>query len=103
MELGDALGIEGSPTDMFLDGKGRITVFSEVPPADPSIGIGMGLCPVGMGFRCGYWGPMTTKLTLVDARDAAPLAGSGEVWLAGPARHSRRAGSQVPRVVTHPP
>jgi len=103
MQLGDALDIEGYPTDMFLDDKGRITVFSEVPPADPSIGIGMGLCPVGMGFRCGYWGPMTTKLTLVDARDAAHLAVSGEVWLPGSSRHSRRVGSQVHVVVTDPP
>ena len=103
MQLGDALDIEGYPTDMFLDDKGRIAVLSQVPPADTGTGIGMGLCPVGMDFRCGYWGPMTTKLTLVDARDAAHLAVSGEMWLPGSSRHSRRVGSQVHLVVTDPP
>src|SRR5207237_541244 len=91
--------IEGWPTGMYLD-SGRIAVLSAVPPArDPDTG--MGLCPVASGasFMCGYFGPSTTKLTLIDA---ATLEVTGEVWLPGNSWHSRRVGSRVYVVLTDP-
>ena len=64
---------------MFLDEKGRIAVISQVPAADGP-GMGMGMCPIGMGVRCGWYGAMTTKLTLVDS---AQLKVTGEIYLPG--------------------
>jgi hypothetical protein len=97
--LGPSLVIEGYPTEMFLDEKGRIAVISNVPPADgPRVGGGM--CPIGMGGMCGHYGPMTTKLTLVDP---AQLQVSGELYLPGWTSHARRVGSRVYLVLSDVP
>lgn len=87
-----SVNIEGWPTGFFLDGD-RIVVISAVPPArDPNTGVG--ICPMNGAamFMCGYFGPLTGKLTLIDA---ATLAVAGEVWLPGYPAHARRIGSQV--------
>jgi hypothetical protein len=94
-----SLQIEGWPTGFFLAGD-RIAVISAMPPAnDPKAG--MGLCPVNLAasFMCGYFGPITAKLTLIDA---STLAVTGEVWLPGYPVHSRRIGSNVHLVLRDP-
>jgi beta propeller domain-containing protein len=91
--------IEGWPTGFFLVGD-RIAVISAVPPAnDPTAGVG--ICPVGLAasFMCGYFGPVTAKLTLIDA---TTLAVNNEVWLPGYPAHTRRIGSQVHLVLSDP-
>jgi hypothetical protein len=92
LALTGSLPIEGWPTGFFLDGD-RIVVISAVPPArDPNTGIG--ICPMAgtAMFMCGYFGPLTAKLTLIDA---ARLTVTGEIWLPGYPAHTRRIGSQV--------
>ncbi|HEX9576474.1 MAG TPA: beta-propeller domain-containing protein, partial [Myxococcales bacterium] len=74
--LGPSLSIEGYPIEMFLDEKSRIAVISQVPPADGPM-VGAGMCPVGMGVSCGFYGPTTTKLSLVDSA----LHLTGELYL----------------------
>jgi hypothetical protein len=91
LALGPSLSIEGYPTEMFLDEKSRIVVISQVPPTDGPM-VGGGMCPVGMGYRCGYYGAMTTKLTVVDAVDLHVVS---ELYLPGSSTNSRRLGSQV--------
>src|SRR5438067_6510487 len=51
--LGPSIAIEGYPTEMFLDEKGRIAVISQVPPTDGPMVAG-GMCPIGMGVMCGF-------------------------------------------------
>jgi hypothetical protein len=96
--LGPSLSIEGYPTEMFLDEKSRIAVISQVPPADGPM-VGAGMCPIGMGVMCGFYGPMTTKLSLVDSA----LHLTGELYLPGSATHARRVGSQVFLVLSDVP
>ena len=99
LALGPSLSIEGYPTEMFLDDKGRIAVVSLVPPADgPSLG--MGMCPVGMGGLCGSYGATTTKVTLVDAAQLQVVA---ELYLPGFVAHARRIGPQVYLVLNDVP
>jgi hypothetical protein len=91
--------IEGWPTGFFLDGD-RIVVISAVPPAHDE-NAGVGVCPVAAAatFMCGYFGPMTAKLTVIDA---STLTVTGEVWFPGLAAHTRRIGSQVHVVLRDP-
>jgi hypothetical protein len=100
LALTGSVRIEGWPTGFYLDGD-RLAVLSAVPPArDPDTGLG--ICPLVAStaqFMCGYFGPLTAKLTLIDA---ASLAVTAEIWMPGYPAHTRRIGSQVYVVLRDP-
>jgi hypothetical protein len=102
LALASSLEIEGWPTELHLDDGGRAVVLSMVPDAwtpkdapDPLGRIGIGACRADWGC---FFGPGTTKLTVIDATDIASPKVLDEQYLPGRVRASRRIGGSI-RVV----
>lgn len=103
MALKGSLTLEGYPTEMFLDEKNRIVVFSSVftPYEGFADGSGNGggdvrgaACAPGFG-GCDYYLTNTTKVTVVDATDISKLTVKSETYLPGSYTNSRRIDSSV--------
>jgi hypothetical protein len=105
--LASSLSIEGYPSQMFLDEKNRVVVFSSI--YTPYAGLNEGgrgftggapadiACVGGFDGCGGYYGN-TTKVTVVDVSDVTQLKVTAEYYVPGNYANSRRIGSSV-RVV----
>ncbi len=107
MSLAGSLGIEGYPTQMFLDEQNRIIVFSSVYTKYDGFVDGGGagrsadLAPCGQGLDgCGYYYGNTTKVTVVNVADIANLKVISEYYLPGSYANSRRIDSSVRLVLS---
>jgi len=108
LSLQGSLSIEGYPTQMYLDEKNRVIIFSSVYTkydgfTDASGGGrtgGVDVACVDGGFGCGYFYSNTTKVTVVDVSDIANLKVAGEYYLPGSYANSRRIGSSVRMVLS---
>ena len=105
LSLASSLSIEGYPSQMFLDDKNRVVVFSSIytPYAGfneggGSAGAGADIACAGGIDGCGFYYGNTTKVTVVDVSDAANLKVTAEYYVPGSYANSRRIGSSV-RVV----
>ena len=105
--LQGSLNIEGYPSQMYLDEKNRVVVFSSVYTkyegfAEGGSGGGGGAdiaCAAGIN-GCGYYYGNTTKVTVVDVSDVANLKVVSEVYLPGNYANSRRIGGSVRLVLS---
>ncbi len=106
--LAGSLSIEGYPSQMYLDEKNRVVVFSSVYTkyegfAEGSGGGGGGgadiACAAGINGCGGYYGN-TTKVTVVDVTDLANLKVLSEVYLPGNYADSRRIDGSVRMVLS---
>lgn len=103
MALGGSLAIEGYPTQMYLDEKNRIVVFSSVYTkydgfAEGGGGGGSGGAAIDCAASfdgCGYYYSNTTKVTVVDVTDVANLKVTNQLYLPGNYANSRRIDSSV--------
>lgn len=105
MQIQSSLNIEGYPTQMYLDEKNRVVVFSSIYTAYDGVsedwygGRGGGVADVACGpGYCGGWYSNTTKVTVIDVADLTKLKVVSESYLPGNYANSRRVGSSV-RVV----
>ncbi len=101
VSLKGSLSIEGYPTQMYLDDKNRVVVFSSVyTKYDGFVESGAGgasadiACAPGLG-GCGYYYGNTTKVTVIDVADIANMKVVNEVYLPGSYANSRRIDSSV--------
>ena len=102
MNLKGSLSVEGYPTQMYLDDKNRVVVFSTVYTKYDGFvegggggGVGADIaCAPGFG-GCGYYYGNTTKVTVIDVSDIAAMKVVNEVYLPGNYANSRRIDSSV--------
>lgn len=104
LAISGSLAIEGYPTQMFLDEKNRVVIFSSVYTKYDGFvdgggviggrggGADVALCA---GDGCGYYPSNTTKVTVIDATDVSKLTVTSEYYLPGSYANSRRIGSAV--------
>lgn len=90
MSLVGMMDIEGSPTQMFLDSKDRVVVFSYVQTQ--SLFPQEGSC---IGYDCYYGYGNALKVTVIDIKDETRPRPLAEVLLPGRYRSARRVGSAV--------
>ena len=104
LAVSGSLTVEGYPTQMFLDEKNRVVIFSGVYTKYDGFTDGGGVLGGGGGVAadvacgpsfCGYYPSNTTKVTVVDATDISKLTVVGEYYLPGSYADSRRIGSSV--------
>jgi uncharacterized secreted protein with C-terminal beta-propeller domain len=98
LALAGKLAIEGYPSQMYLDDKDRVVVFSSVYTKYAwyeTTGFAERPCA---GWGCDYGYSNTTKVTVVDVKDLAAPRVIGEYYLPGSYANSRRIDSSV-RVV----
>lgn len=106
MSLQSSLSIEGYPTQMYLDEKDRVVVFSSVYTQYEGFSDGGARGSGGADIACAgingcgsYYGN-TTKVTVVDVADLANLKVTGEYYLPGSYANSRRIDSSVRMVLS---
>ena len=109
MQIQSSLNVEGYPTQMYLDEKNRVVVFSSIYTQytgyleDWAVGGGRGGIAAdvacGPGY-CGGWYGNTTKVTVIDVSDLTSLKVSSEYYLPGNYANSRRVGSSVRLVLS---
>ena len=101
MAIAGSLTLEGYPTQMYLDEKNRVVVFSQVYTKYDGFaengGNSGGVAPCAAD-TCGYYYSNTTKVTVVDVADLANPKVQAETYLPGSYANSRRIDSSV-RVV----
>lgn len=103
LAISGSVSIEGYPTQMFLDEKNRVVVFSGVYTKydgftdGGGVLAGRGVADIAAcaGPGCGYYYSNTTKVTVVDVSNIASLKVVGEYYLPGGYADSRRIGSAV--------
>jgi hypothetical protein len=109
LSLASSLDIEGWPSELHLDDQARAVVFSTVPdlwtPASQGGGMGGPGVPRGIPIDCApnlgcFFGPGTTKVTVLDVTDVAAPKVVDEQYLPGRLRSSRRIGGSVRAVLT---
>ncbi len=102
LSLKSSLQLEGYPTQMFLDEKNRVVVFSSVyskydgfiEGSSGGVGAADIACAPGFGLCGSYYGN-TTKVTVIDVADIANMKVTGEYYLPGSYANSRRIDSSV--------
>jgi len=107
MSTQSSMNIEGYPTQMYLDEKNRVVVFSSIYTKYDGYledwvstgGRGMGDVACGPGY-CGGWYGNTTKVTVIDVTDLTNLKVQSEFYLPGNYANSRRIGSSVRLVLS---
>lgn len=108
LSLQGGLTIEGYPTQMYLDEKNRVVVFSSVYTKYDGVneggssgggGVADLACRGGLD-GCGYYYGNTTKVTVVDVTDLTNLKVQSEVYLPGSYANSRRINSSVRMVLS---
>lgn len=108
MQIQSSLNVEGYPTQMYLDEKNRVVIFSSVYNrydgyledwAGGGGGGGVADAACGPGY-CGGWYGNTTKATVVDVTDLTSLKVVSEFYLPGNYANSRRVGSSVRLVLS---
>src|SRR5262249_17405574 len=94
MAVAGKLTIEGYPTQMYLDDKNRVVVFSGVYTKYDGFTDGSG---TGGGVACldCYYYSNTTKVTVVDVRDLARPTVAQQYYLPGYYANSRRVNSSI--------
>ena len=107
MQIQSSLNVEGYPTQMYLDEKNRVVIFSSVYNRydgyleDWAGGGGGGIADAACGpGYCGGWYGNTTKATVVDVTDLTSLKVVSEFYLPGNYANSRRVGSSVRLVLS---
>lgn len=105
LALSGSLAIEGYPSQMYLDEKNRIVVFSAVFTKYDGFAEGGSGGTSGGAVNCaasidgcGFYYSNTTKVTVVDVTDIANMKVVNELYLPGNYANSRRIDSSV-RVV----
>lgn len=108
LALQGSLSVEGYPTQMYLDEKNRVVIFSSIyTPYDGFVegrgGGGVGTadvaCAPGFG-GCGYYNSNTTKITVVDVSSLTTMRITGEYYLPGQYANSRRIANSVRTVLS---
>ncbi|MFO0653876.1 MAG: beta-propeller domain-containing protein [Polyangia bacterium] len=108
MQIQSSMNIEGYPTQMYLDEKNRVVVFSSIYTQytgyleDWAVGGRGGVAAdvaCGPGY-CGGWYGNTTKVTVIDVSDLTNLKVQNEFFLPGNYANSRRVGSSVRLVLS---
>ncbi|MCS6912577.1 MAG: beta-propeller domain-containing protein [Myxococcales bacterium] len=99
MALVSKLKIEGYPSQMYLDDKNRVVVFSSVYTEYPWYEDAKAGRPC-LGWDCGYYASNTTKVTVVDVSNLAAPKVTDEYYLPGHYVNSRRIGSSVRLVLS---
>ncbi len=106
LSLQGGLSIEGYPSQMYLDEKNRVVVFSAVYTKYDGVtegGAGGG-ATADLACRgidgCGYYYGNTTKVTVVDVSDIGNLKVLSETYLPGTYANSRRIDSSVRMVLS---
>lgn len=101
LSLAGSLDFKDSyPSQMFLDDKNRLVVFSYVYTRYPWFAADAGGGAPGRGlacaaWECGYYYANTTKVSVVDVSDPANMKVTAEYLLPGSYSDSRRIGASV--------